>query len=65
MNPVMILGPCRVSGDPTDEACTRFRFARSITRIGNVILIHYDAINKTDRKTFGNSKTFSSLRATH
>ena len=49
---VIIVGPCRVPGDPTDESCTRFRFAGSITRIGNFILINYDAINKTDRKTY-------------
>ena len=39
-------------GDPTEESCTRFGFAGSITRIGNCILINYDAINKTDRKTY-------------
>ena len=50
---VCALGPCaRVPGDPTDESCTRFRFAGSITRIGNVIIINYDALNKTDRKTY-------------
>ena len=37
----------RVPGEPTDESCTRFRFAGSITRIRNFILINYDAINKT------------------
>ena len=39
-------------GTPADESCTRFRFAGSITQIGNFILINYDAINKTDRKTY-------------
>ena len=52
-----VLGPCRVLGYPTDESNTRFRFAGSITRIGNFtlincILINDDAINKTDRKTY-------------
>ena len=47
----------RVPGYPTDESSTRFRFAGSNTRIGNFtlincILINYDAINKTDRKTY-------------
>ena len=51
-NHVIRLGPCRVPGDPTDESCTQFRFAGSITRIGNFILINYDAIKKTDRKTY-------------
>ena len=56
-NFVYILGPCRVPGYPTDESSTRFRFAGSITRIGNFtlincILINDDAINKTDRKTY-------------
>ena len=46
------IGPCQVPGYPTDESSTRFRFAGSITRIGNFILINYDAINKTDRKTY-------------
>ena len=46
----VLLGPCRVPGYSTDESGTRFRFAGSITRIGNCILIN--AINKTNRKTY-------------
>ena len=51
-NHVIRLVSCRVPGDPTDESCTRFRFAGSITRIRNFILLNYDAINKTDRKIY-------------
>ena len=37
-------------GHMTGESCTRFRFAGSITRMGNCILINYDAIDKQDRQ---------------
>ena len=51
------VGLCRVPGYPTDESSAQFRFAGSITRIGNFtlnifILINYDAINKADMKTY-------------
>ena len=35
----------RVPGYPTDETSTRFRFAGSITRIGNFTLINFILIN--------------------
>ena len=55
--PVPTLPGTRVPGYPTDESSTRFRFAGSITRIGNCTLINFilindDAINKAYRKTY-------------